>query len=138
MPLTLLLRCRDLKETRELYQSMLGCSVRDAAEGTRTAEQQGDTLIFTAGDRWDHPPGCSGIIYVTVSDAEGDCASVTDMVAVARPIQTMAYDSRAFGIRDGNRDHVAFQQQAKPGHASRPHFAGRLNSGVGRHGGQDE
>ncbi len=34
MPLTLLLRTADLKETREFYESVLGFDTSDTAEGT--------------------------------------------------------------------------------------------------------
>jgi catechol 2,3-dioxygenase-like lactoylglutathione lyase family enzyme len=63
MSLTILLRCRDLEETRQFYQSVLGFNVRDTAEGTFTAEQHGGTLIFTSGDLWERPPSFSGTIY---------------------------------------------------------------------------
>lgn len=112
MPLTLLLLCRDIEETRKFYQSALGFNVHDSAEGTLTVEQQGETLIFTPADLWDSPPCFSGTIYFTVPDADAYFASVIDKVAVAWPIQDMSYGSREFGIRDCNGYHLAFQQQA--------------------------
>ena len=112
MPLRILLRCEDLEETRQFYQSALGFNVRDTAEGTLTVEQHGGALILTSGDLWERPPGFSGTIYFTVTDADGYFASVKDKVAVAWPIQDMSYGSREFGVKDCNGYHLAFQQQA--------------------------
>ena len=110
MPLTILLRCRDLEETRQFYQSALGFNVRDSAEGTLTAEHQRGTLIFTPSDLWESQIGFSGTIYFTVPDVDGYFASVKDKAAVAWPIQDMPYGSREFGVRDCNGYHLAFQQ----------------------------
>ena len=112
MALTLLLRCRDLAETREFYRSALGFDVRDTAEGTVTAERSGDILVFTASDLWGGPPGLSGTIYFTVADVDGRYARVKDKATVAWPLQAMPYGSREFGIRDSNGYHLAFRQQA--------------------------
>jgi predicted enzyme related to lactoylglutathione lyase len=112
MPLTILLRCRDVEETREFYQSALGFNVRDTAEGTFTAEYCGGVLIFTSGDLWKSQPGFSGTIYFTVPDADGYFAAVKDKVAIAWPIQNMPHGSREFGVKDCNGYHLAFQQQA--------------------------
>lgn len=112
MPLTILLRCRDLEETRKFYQSALGFSVRDTTEGTLTVEHDGGKLIFTSGDLWESPPVFSGTIYFTVPDADGYFASVKDKTTVAWPIQDMSYGSKEFGIKDCNGYHLAFQQQA--------------------------
>ena len=109
--LTVLLRCRDLEETRKFYQSALGFNVRDTAEDTLTVEQHGGALIFTSGDLWGGPLGFSGTIYFTVSDADDYYALVKDKVAVAWPLQNMTYGSREFGITDCNGYHLAFQQQ---------------------------
>ena len=62
MPLTILLRCHDLEETRQFYESALGFNVRDTAEGTLTVERYGGALIFSSGDFWDSPLGFSGTI----------------------------------------------------------------------------
>lgn len=111
MPLAILLRCRDLEETRQFYQSALGFKVRDTAEGTITVEHHGGTLIFTSADLWQSPPICSGTIYFTVPDAAGYFASVKDKAAVAWPIQEMPYGSKEFGVKDCNGYHLGFQQQ---------------------------
>ena len=112
MPLTILLRCRDVEETREFYRSALGFNVRDTAEGTLTAEYHGGVLIFTSGDLWKSPPCFSGTIYFTVPDADGYFAAVKNKAAIAWPIQQMSYGSREFGVQDCNGYHLAFQQQA--------------------------
>lgn len=111
MPLTLLLHCRDLEETREFYQSALGFNVFDSAEETLTAEKQGGRLIFTRKDLWEGSSGFSGTICFTITDADSYFASVQGKVAVAWPIQDMSYGSREFGIKDCNGYHLAFQQQ---------------------------
>ena len=110
--LTVLLRCRDLDETREFYKSVLGFNVRDTAENTLTVEQHGGALIFTSGDLWEGPLGFSGTIYFTVPDADGYYATVKDNAAVAWPLQDMSHGSREFGITDCNGYHLAFQRQA--------------------------
>jgi len=111
MPLTILLRCRDLEETREFYRSALDFNVRDKAAGTLTADFHGGVLIFTPDDLWGAPPGFSGTIYFSVPNADGYFAAVKDKVAVAWPIQDMPYGSREFGVTDCNGYHLAFQQQ---------------------------
>jgi predicted enzyme related to lactoylglutathione lyase len=111
MPLTILLRCSDLEETRQFYQSVLGFNVRDSALGTLTVEQQGGVLTFTSGDLWKSPVGFSGTIYFSVANADGYFESVKDKVAISWPIQDMPYGSREFGVRDCNGYHLAFQQQ---------------------------
>lgn len=50
MSLSLLLRCRDLDETRRFYRTVLGFEVADSPGPTLTARLQGGTLIFTAQD----------------------------------------------------------------------------------------
>lgn len=110
MSLKILMRCRDLEETRHFYKSALGFNVRDSAADTLTVEQRDATLIFTPGDLWKSPPGFSGTLYFTVPDADAYFASVKNKVTVAWPIQDMPYGSREFGIRDCNGYHLAFQQ----------------------------
>lgn len=111
MSLTSLLRCHDLEATRRFYQSVLGFSIRDTAQGTLTVEYQGGVLIFTTGDLWGQAPGCSGTFYFTVSDVDAYFAQVQHQVTLAWPLQDMPYGSREFGIRDCNGYHLAFQQQ---------------------------
>ncbi|MGC3984126.1 MAG: VOC family protein [Pseudorhodoferax sp.] len=113
MPLTVLLRCRDLEETRQFYQSALGFNVRDTAEGTLSVEHHGGTLIFTSSDLWESSPGFSGTIYFTIPDATRYFASIKDKTEVAWPIQEMPYGSKEFGIKDCNGYHLAFQQQTE-------------------------
>lgn len=112
MPLTILLRCNDLEETRRFYHSALGFNVRDTAEGTLTVEKHGGALIFTPGDLWERPTGFSGTIYFTVPDVDGYFNAVKGKVTVSWPVQDMSYGSREFGIKDCNGYHLAFRQQA--------------------------
>jgi len=111
MPLTILLRCRDIEETREFYQSALGFNIRDTSEGTVTADFHGGVLIFTSGDLWGTAPGFSGTIYFSIPDADSYFAAIEDKVAIAWPIQDMPYGSREFGVKDCNGYLLAFRQQ---------------------------
>ncbi|GAB2473828.1 hypothetical protein GCM10027082_26500 [Comamonas humi] len=110
MPLTVLLRCRDLEETRRFYQSVLGFGVRDTAEGTLSAEHSGSVLIFTASDLWGSPLAFSGTFYFSVPDVDGYFASVQDRATIAWPVQDMPYGSREFGVKDCNGYHLAFRR----------------------------
>ncbi|MGL4233539.1 MAG: VOC family protein [Casimicrobium sp.] len=110
MSVTLLLRCRDLEETRAFYQSNLGFNASDSAEGTLTVEKQNSSLIFTEADLWDGSLGFSGTIYFAITDADSYFALVKDKVTVSWPIQEMEYGSREFGIKDCNGYLLAFQQ----------------------------
>lgn len=111
MPLTLLLCCNDIEETREFYRSALGFDVFDSAEGTLTVEKHGGKLIFTAVDLWKSPAGLSGTIYFTVPDADEYFESVQGKATVAWPIEDMPHGSREFGIKDCNGYYLAFQQR---------------------------
>lgn len=113
MPLTLLLRCGDLQETRKFYESVLGFNAFDSAEGTLTVEKQGGKLIFTPADLWQGPAGFSGTIYFTLKDVDCYFTSIQDKIDVAWPIQDMSYGFREFGIKDCNGYHLAFQQEVK-------------------------
>jgi uncharacterized glyoxalase superfamily protein PhnB len=112
MPLTVLLHCPDLDQTRQYYQSVLGFDVRGTAEDSLTVEQSGSALVFTSSHPWGDSPGFSGTIYFTVPDVDGYFASVKDRASVLWPVQDMPYGSREFGVRDCNGYHLAFQQQA--------------------------
>jgi uncharacterized glyoxalase superfamily protein PhnB len=111
MPLSVLMRCRNLEETRQFYRSALGFDVRDSAKGTLTAEHQGGVLIFTPEDLWEGQPSFSGTIYFVVTDADSYFAYVKDKATVIWPLQDMHYGSREFGITDCNGYCLAFQQQ---------------------------
>lgn len=111
MTLTLLLRCNDLNETRQFYESRLGFEVHDSAGGTLTVIRQGGQLIFTTADLWDGQPRCTGTIYFTVEDADDYFQSVRSKAEIAWPIQNMSYGIREFGIVDCNGYHIAFQQK---------------------------
>lgn len=112
MPLTALLRCHDLAETRDFYHRLLGATVSDTAHGTLSVSLHGAVLLFTAADLWGGAVGCSGTLYVTVANVDAYFAAVQGQVRVAWPVQDMDYGSREFGIQDCNGYHLAFQQQA--------------------------
>ncbi len=110
MSLTLLLKCGNVDETREFYESVLGFNVAETA-GTVTVEKHGGKLIFTEQDLWQSQPMCSGTIYFAVPDVDDYFASIKDTSAVAWPVQDMPYGSREFAIKDRNGYLLAFQQQ---------------------------
>lgn len=110
--LTVLLRCRDLDETREFYRSALGFDTRDTPEATLTVEQGDAALVFTPNDLWNGLLGFSGTIYFTVPDVCSYYASVKDRVKLAWPLQDTSYGSKEFGVTDCNGYHLAFQQKA--------------------------
>ena len=110
MSLTLLLRCRELEETREFYHSVLGFHTMESAQSTLTVEKEGGKLIFTTQDLWATGPGFSGTIYFSVADVEGFWNAVKDKTPVAWPIQDMPYGAREFGLRDCNGYLLAFRQ----------------------------
>lgn len=110
MSLTLLLRCRDLEETREFYHAVLGFHAVESAESTLTVEKEGGKLIFTTQDLWHAEPELSGTIYFSVADAEGFYAAIKDKTTIAWPMQDMPYGTREFGLRDCNGYFLAFRQ----------------------------
>ena len=97
MSLTLLLRCRDLEETREFYHAVLGFHTMESAQSTTQ-------------DLWATGPGFSGTIYFSMADVEGFWNAVKDKTPVAWPIQDMPYGAREFGLRDCNGYLLAFRQ----------------------------
>ena len=112
MPVTLLLRCNNIEETRAFYASVLGFAVSASAEGSLTAENTAAKLLFTAQDLWESAPVCSGTIYFTVPDVDACFAAVKDQTTLAWPLQDMPYGSREFGVTDCNGYTLAFRQQA--------------------------
>ncbi|SFM55250.1 VOC family protein [Variovorax sp. OV329] len=110
MALTLLLRCRELEETREFFHTVLGFNTVESAESTLTVEKEGGKLIFTTQDLWSAAPGLSGTIYFSVPDVEGFWNEVKDKTPIAWPIQDMPYGAREFGLRDVNGYLLAFRQ----------------------------
>ncbi|MFB4392075.1 MULTISPECIES: bleomycin resistance family protein [unclassified Pseudomonas] len=110
MPLSALLRCRDLQETRDWYEA-IGFNVSDSAQGTLTVTLQGCRLVFTEGDLWNSEPGCSGTFYLSITDLEHYHEQVKERVILAWPLQDMPYGSREFGVRDCNGYYLAFSRQ---------------------------
>ncbi len=115
MGLTILLRCKDLDETRTFYSSVLGFSVADTAENTLTVEKNGGKLIFTKQNLWNSDPVCSGTIYFTIPDTDEYYAMVKDRAKISWPLQQMPYGSREFGVHDCNGYSLAFQQDRSRG-----------------------
>lgn len=110
MPVSLLLRCNDLLETRRFYRDVLAFSLTDTAEGTLTAQGFDGTLIFTERDLWQSVPSLSGTIYFTVPDLDGFYSQVAAKATVAWEPQEMSYGSREFAVKDCNGYHLAFRQ----------------------------
>lgn len=111
MPLAALLRSADLATTRRFYESVLGFTVMDSAEGTLTVERWGGKLIFTSLDLWNRPTGFSGTLYFSVPDVEAFYGQVKGKAPVAWPLEKMPYGSYEFGVVDCDGYTLAFQQQ---------------------------
>lgn len=111
MTLAVLLRCKDLHETRTFYESMLGFTASAAAERTLTVEKGSAKLLFTEQDLWRGDPACTGTLYISVPDVDDFHARVRGLAPLAWELQDMPYGSREFGIRDCNGYLLAFHQQ---------------------------
>lgn len=112
MPLTLLLRCNDLHDTREHYRDKLGFNVLDSQEGTLTVQLDDCRIVFTAQDLWAGPAHCSGTIYCVIADVQRYFDAVKAKAEITWPLQDMPYGSREFGVRDCNSYLLAFAQHA--------------------------
>ena len=110
MVMNILLKCRNIEETRNFYSTILDFAVGDSAEGTVSAELAGGTLIFSTGENLGTAPVMSGTIYFFVSDVDGYYESVYSRVEIAWPLQEMSYGLREFGIKDCNGYYLAFAQ----------------------------
>ncbi|MGE7991639.1 VOC family protein [Pseudomonas sp. NPDC089554] len=110
MPLSALLRCRDLQQTRAWYEA-LGFNVSDSAQATLTVSLQGSQLVFTKDDLWGSEPGCSGTFYLSITDLDRYHEQVKGRTTLAWPLQDMPYGSREFGVRDCNGYYLAFSEQ---------------------------
>jgi catechol 2,3-dioxygenase-like lactoylglutathione lyase family enzyme len=108
--MNLLLRCRDIAETRAFYRDVLGFEVRDAANGTVSAIKGADTLIFSILDALGATPSLSGTLYFFVRDLDAYYALLKDRVSFAWPLQDMPYGTREFAVRDCNGYTLAFAQ----------------------------
>lgn len=108
MKMALLLKCRNLAETAHFYAGKLGFAVEDGAEGTCTVSRGDARIIFTEGDLWKGPPGCTGTFYFYPTDVDAYFASVKNAVRVLWPLQKMPYGTREFGIEDCNGYILAF------------------------------
>ncbi len=110
MVMNLLMKCKDIEETKSFYANLLGFDVADTAEGTCTVHKAGGTIIFSTGDNLGSSPAMSGTIYFFISQVDEYFAAVKDQVEVEWPLQNMSYGTREFGIRDCNGYHLAFAQ----------------------------
>jgi catechol 2,3-dioxygenase-like lactoylglutathione lyase family enzyme len=110
MPLSILLRCNDVDETRRFYRDALGFSLSDTAEGTLTASGLEGTLIFTESDLWNSMPSFSGTIYFAVPDLDGLYSQVAAKTKIAWGPEVMSYGSREFAVRDCNGYYLAFRE----------------------------
>jgi catechol 2,3-dioxygenase-like lactoylglutathione lyase family enzyme len=110
MPVSILLRCKDIEATRRFYRDTLGFAVRDTAEDTLTASGLEGTLVFTESDLWNCVPSFSGTIYFTVPDLDGLYSQVAARVKIAWGPEVMSYGSREFAVRDCDGYYLAFRE----------------------------
>ena len=66
MSMSVLLRCDDLKATREFYHSALGFDTQNSADRTLTVHRYGGKMVFTQQDLWRGWAACTGTFYFTV------------------------------------------------------------------------
>lgn len=110
MSITILLRCKDMAETRRFYRDVLGFPVRESAEDILTADILGGTLIFTESDLWKLAPAFSGTIYFSVRDLDALYAEMSARIQTAWGPEAMPYGSREFAVVDCNGYYIAFRQ----------------------------
>jgi uncharacterized glyoxalase superfamily protein PhnB len=110
MPIHPLLRCKNIKQTKNFYAEVLGFEASDGAEGSCTAAKEDCTLVFTESDLWAHAPHMSGTIYCFVRDVQEYYARMKDAVTLAWPLERMPYGIEEFGIVDCNGYTLAFAQ----------------------------
>ena len=110
MSVSILMRCKDIAETRRFYRDTLGFSMSNTTEGTLTASGLEGTLIFTESDLWNSAPSFSGTIYFTVSNLDGLYSQVAAKAKIAWGPEVMAYGSREFAVRDCNGYYLAFRE----------------------------
>ncbi|MBD9390986.1 VOC family protein [Acidovorax sp. ACV01] len=110
MSLSILLRCFDIEQTRNFYESVLGFSTASTAGSTITVSKNRARLIFTDRDLWRTNPIISGTIYLTVADVDWYFFAIKDKTSIAWPLQDMPYGSREFSVADCNGYLLAFQQ----------------------------
>jgi len=83
MSLSILLRCFDIEQTRNFYESVLGFSTASTAGSTITVSKNGARLIFTDRDLWRTHPIISGTIYLTVADVDRYFSAFKDKTSIA-------------------------------------------------------
>ncbi|CAN7218303.1 VOC family protein [Acidovorax sp. LjRoot129] len=110
MTLSILLRCFEIEQTRNFYESVLGFSAISTADSTITVSKDGARLVFTDRDLWHANPILSGTIYLTVADVDEYFSIIKDKTSIAWPLQDMTYGSREFAVADCNGYLIAFQQ----------------------------
>jgi len=108
MKMTLLLKCKNIAETKLFYADKLGFEVRDSADGTCTVQKGEAKLIFTEGDLWKGAPNCTGTFYFYPDNMDEYYSSIKDVVDLQWPLQDMPYGTREFGIIDCNGYTLAF------------------------------
>lgn len=104
----LLLKCKNIAETRSFYEEILDFQVFDSAQGTCTVQKGDGSIIFTEEDLWGGHPRCTGTIYFFLPDVDAYYASIKSKASVHWPLQSMPYGTREFGVKDCNEYTLAF------------------------------
>jgi predicted enzyme related to lactoylglutathione lyase len=112
MPISVLLKSRDLEATKSFYAEMLGFEVIDSGEATCTVQKEDCSIIFTTEELWSDHPKCTGTIYLFIDDVDAYYESIKEKAIVLWPLQDMPYGTREFGIKDYDEYHIAFAQKA--------------------------
>lgn len=106
--MNLLLKCFNVEETRAFYAEILGFEVSDGPEGTCSVRLEGGTIVFTEADLWAGHPHCTGTIYFFLADVDRYYRKVRNKAIVLWPLETTAYGTREFGVKDCNEYTIAF------------------------------
>ncbi|HIA48890.1 MAG TPA: bleomycin resistance family protein [Candidatus Hydrogenedentes bacterium] len=111
MTMNLLMKCKNIEETKRFYRDTLDFNVSDTAEDTCTATKAQGTIVFTSGDMIQGSPNFSGTVYFFLPQVEEYFNTTKDSVEVQWPLQNMSYGTKEFGIKDCNGYHLAFAEK---------------------------
>ncbi len=110
MTMNLLMKCKDIGETKKFYSKVFEFRVADTAEETCTVQKAGGTIIYSTGDNLGGEPGFTDTIYFFLSNVDEFYETIKDKVDLQWPLQNMSYGTREFGIKDCNGYYLAFAQ----------------------------
>ena len=111
MPLTMLLKCHDVKITQSFYKDILDFEIIDSNEQTCTVRKEDCTIVFTSEELWSGHPKCTGTLYFHIKDVETYYEAIKEKAIIVWPLQEMPYGIKEFGVKDYDEYHIAFAQK---------------------------